>query len=100
LWAGCDTTVIINQTLSGNTAFVLYPVPAANRLTVKLPEEAEKGTRFTVYNILGTKAQTVTIPPQTRTATLNVGNLPQGVYLGVLTVKGNVTGKRKFIIRR
>ncbi len=100
LWAGCDTTVGINSTTSGYTSFVLYPVPATNRLTVKLPEEAEKGTLFTVYNILGTKVKSVTIPQQAQTATLNVGSLPQGVYLGVLTVKDNVTGKRKFIIQK
>ncbi len=100
LWEGCDTTVIINNTVTGIRGFMLYPVPATNRLTVKLPEEAEKGTLFTVYNMLGLKAKSVTIPYRSRTKTLDIAGLPSGVYLGVLSVNGKVTGKRKFIIRR
>jgi len=100
LWAGCDTTVIINNTLSGYNGFVVYPVPATNRLTLRLPEETPKSTLFTIYNILGTKVKTITIPRQKQTVTINTTKLPPGVYLGVLTVKGKVTGKRKFIIQK
>jgi hypothetical protein len=100
LWEGCDTTVIINNTVSSNNGFVVYPVPATNRLTVKLPEEAGKGTLFTVYNMLGLKTKSVTIPYRNRTKNLNIAGLPSGVYLGVLSVNGKVTGKRKFIIRK
>ncbi len=100
LWAGCDTTVGINNTLSGYNGFVVYPVPATNRLTLRLPEETPKSTLFTIYNILGTKVKSVTIPRQKQTVTINTTKLPPGVYLGVLTVKGKVTGKRKFIIQK
>ncbi len=99
LWAGCDTTVIINNTLSGYNGFVVYPVPATNRLTLRLPEETPKSTLFTIYNILGTKVKTITIPRQKQTVTINTTKLTPGVYLGVLTVKGKVTGKRKFIVK-
>ncbi len=101
LVAGCDTTVDVEENFVNEVSgFVIYPNPAQNNFTVKLDTEAEKSMQFAIFNILGTKAKETEIPPGSQFVNIHTANLPNGVYLAVLSVKGVPVGSRKFLIKR
>ncbi len=99
LWAGCDTTVMVENNDNGTTGFVVYPNPVQNSMVVKLAAEPETEMVFSIFSILGTKAKETAIPPGSKSVKINITLLPNGVYLGVLSSKGKTTGRRKFVIK-
>jgi hypothetical protein len=62
--------------------FTLYPNPAQNSVTARLPRVlTQKGYLF-LYNSIGEEVLQIIIPPETISIKINIENLPNGVYIG------------------
>jgi PKD repeat protein len=89
------TTVGLNS-LSGNTGSVnIYPVPVKSTLTVYLPSVMSNPT-IEIMNALGQKVQGWMIQNAAKTGeiSINMSNVPDGVYFLKVTSAGNTEVKR------
>ncbi len=85
--SGCDTLVIGTMRLAGKPAFEvqLYPNPTQQQLTVESTATLSESYRIQVYNALG---QVVLVPNKQiapNSLSLEVGQLPAGMYVLQLT---------------
>jgi hypothetical protein len=100
LFAGCDTTVIVEETTNSKERFKLYPNPSIMSFIVELPVPSEKKCLFSVYNMYGILAEKTAIPSGTKKIKVKVSTWPEGVYLGVLSSKGKILSSKRFVVTK
>ncbi|MBK8330491.1 MAG: T9SS type A sorting domain-containing protein [Bacteroidetes bacterium] len=81
-----------------NYMFKLYPNPASTQLTISyLLNSAEKG-KLILYDILGREQMQVDLQNNINKVSVNIRNLPQGIYMYKFFVKNNQTENGKLLI--
>jgi hypothetical protein len=83
--------------MDGPPLIRLYPNPASSAVNISFPEPVSPGTVF-IHNANGTIQYTWMAVPGTKTLSLDVSRLPEGVYL--ITMPENGLHPKKFIIHR
>ena len=101
----CDSTidfrVATTETLLPKVNFVLFPNPAMNELNIDFdPINGETQAEITLYNLLGSKVGRQKLDLINTPLSINVQNLPSGMYTAVLQVKGRSPAAEKFVIVR
>jgi hypothetical protein len=86
-----STTEVSSVNTFNKNAFVVYPNPAADMVSVKGNTTIDT---ITVYNTLG--QQVMQTNPKADTAVLNVASLTSGVYI-ISTTSGKAVSTQKFI---
>ncbi len=78
---------------------IVFPNPTTDIITVEsVSTETQKV--FTVYDVYGKKIKETVLENENQKTTINVRTWPSGVYLGVLSSKGNPIAAKKFIVTR
>ena len=89
-------TSVKDQTVA-DLSIALYPNPVSYSATVSIAPKQQSNATFTVVNTLGETVQVYYVSASV--FSINKGNLPPGVYLGVYTTAENpITSTIKFII--
>lgn len=82
-------------------AFTLYPVPAADRLTVQLDAPAETTVLVDALAADGRVVLRRTAPQGSTQLQLDVNALPEGAYtMRVISLSGRVLGAKGFVVSR
>ncbi len=90
----CDDTVGINEMEVNKSNFNVYPNPVSDKLVVSRKQEAVGSIE--IYNLYGEMVYTLPFTDYRLPITINVANLPCGVYV-VRIETGNEVVVRKFI---
>jgi hypothetical protein len=61
-------------------AFTLYPNPATDEVTLKLPTAAVAGQRVALFNVCGQLVREQVLPAGSTSATLSLATLTVGAY--------------------
>ena len=87
------------ETTENKLSFKVFPGRTKNALTVEYHSEKSESLRVSLYNLTGKRIFTQTNNRQTGTRMyqLNIGRLPNGIYLIQLATE-NKTGTRRIII--
>jgi hypothetical protein len=101
----CDSTidfrVATSETLLPKINFVLYPNPVVDQLNIDFdPINGETQAEMTLYNLLGSKVRQQKLDLVNTSLSINVSNLPSGMYNAVLQIKGRSPAAQKFVILR
>jgi hypothetical protein len=101
----CDSTidfrVSTNEALLPKVNFVLFPNPATNELNIDFdPINGETKAEISLYNLLGSKVGQQKLDLINTPLSINVSNLPSGMYNAVLQIKGRSPAVQKFVIIR
>ncbi len=101
----CDSTidfrVATQEALLPKVNFVLFPNPATNELNIDFdPINGETKAEITLYNLLGSKVGQQKLDLINTPLSINVANLPSGMYTAVLQIKGRSPAAQKFVIVR
>ena len=81
-------------------ALKVYPVPASDQLGVSWPTLQEgSDAQLQVFDLLGRSHLSVSLGAKETTRTLNVANLPEGVYFLIVSDKGKVAHRAKFTVQ-
>ncbi len=96
IYRGDFRTIISNvlEKQGSHTGIKVYPNPAINTLTIDIPKAAvgsmqSAASNIAIYNVLGEKVYTLPIADYCSPITVDVANLPNGVYMvKVRTEKG------------
>lgn len=94
LLVNCSAVGINNNELQNQIQ--LFPNPASDKLEISLPQAAQTGI-LSVNNILGSTVKKMHIN-ETTSFHINVGDLPEGVYVLSLDMKDRFISKR-FIVK-
>lgn len=77
-----DYSIIRKVQINGLNTLEVYPNPAHNFVTIKVPDKMKRsGVRLIVYDLEGKTFYSKNINSNTVFENLNVSNLPKGVYL-------------------
>ena len=90
-----DPVGIANLTAQSIKETMVYPNPASDNLTIKLPQ-ASKGIKIEVLDNLGKVVINDTMDSEVKN--LNISDLEQGLYFVQIT-SGNVTETKKVIVK-
>ena len=83
----------VNEAPLENQSLKVYPNPVSDILTVVIPK-VNASSNFVLYNIYGEKVMQQCISSSQKKLNLNLGNLPDGVYVAsVISAKQNATKK-------
>ena len=101
----CDSTidfrVSTSETLLPKVNFVLFPNPTTNELSIDFdPINGETQAEIRLYNLLGSKVGQQKLDLVNTPLSINVSNLPSGMYTAVLQIKGRSPAAQKFVIMR
>ncbi len=99
----CDSTidfrVATSEALLPKVNFVLFPNPATNELNIDFdPINGETQAEITLYNLLGSKVGQQQLDLINTPLSINVANLPSGMYTAVLQIRGRSPAAQKFVI--
>jgi hypothetical protein len=103
--AGCDPTVGIVQLEpkpESNDQIVIYPNPASDRVKIRFSEENDAYSQeknVEIYSIFGITVKEVVIPTVSEYS-INVQDLPIGIYLLNIRAKGRIIASMKLMISR
>jgi hypothetical protein len=79
----------------------ISPNPARDWIALTLPDIIPSGNvELGIYNIFGQEVMKSSVVPQNRTVSLNISNLPPGVYLATCKDSGKKILKGKFVVVR
>lgn len=82
----------VTEILAEEKAFVVYPNPSRDIIMLDFKATLSEKTSLNIYNTLGQNIYTETILPFSKKYTLDLSNLPKGVYfLHILNNKFNQT---------
>ncbi len=99
----CNTTVVLKFRISGvgidevdshESNLSIYPNPASSMLNIALGNN-ETTTSVSIFNMAGQKVIDTIVPAGTTNSTINVADLPKGVYNVVL----NDGSSKKLIVK-
>ncbi len=101
----CDSTidfrVSTGEALLPKVNFVLFPNPTTNELNIDFDSiNGETKVEITLYNLLGSKVGQQQLDLINTPLSINVANLPSGMYNAVLQIKGRSPAAQKFVIIR
>jgi hypothetical protein len=101
----CDSTIDFRVSTQEPSLpkvnFVLYPNPATNELNIDFdPINGETKAEISLYNLLGSKVGYQKLDMTNTPLSINVSNLPSGMYNAVLVIKGRSNAVQKFVIIR
>lgn len=86
------------QNFSYPLSFSVFPNPASTVLTIQT-SLSEHPVSITIFNLLGQNVS-VSSPPVSSSYSVDVGELPKGVYIiQVLDMKGYLIGRQKVIVQ-
>lgn len=84
----------------GIDALKIYPVPASDQLVVTWPTLPESANaQILIFDLLGRQHFSQSIGAKETNRVLGVANLPEGVYFLVISDKGKVVHRNKFIVQ-
>jgi len=101
-WKECDATLGINNIITNtNKAEVkVYPNPSNGTFTLSL-SNVNATCNVEIYNILGEKVFTETLPQNQSNNTISLISQPSGVYFyRVIEESGNLVGNGKLVIEK
>jgi len=83
-------------------AFKLFPDPASTELTIQytVGTENTSNVNIDVYDMLGKKVESWTLPANENSATENVSGLAKGMYIYMITSGDNILQRGKVMIQR
>lgn len=87
----------VSEQTSENDAFVLFPNPASDIVTLSLTNPNNADLTLSIYNVIGTLVKSETLKQNNRQ--INIGDLRNGIYLVEIKSK-EWSGKQKLIIQR
>jgi len=87
----------VQEQISENTAFRLYPNPASNIVTLNIENATKTDLTMYIYNVIGTLVKSETLKQNQRQ--INIGDLSNGVYMVALKSK-DFTENQRLIIQR
>ncbi len=91
----------VEETSSHDQALLVFPVPATSMLSVFWPLLSEGAdAHLTVYDIFGKPLMKKQMQPLQNQCTLEVSQLPVGVYFLMLSDKGQPIYRTKFTVQR
>ncbi|AKK74197.1 leucyl aminopeptidase [Chryseobacterium gallinarum] len=95
-FATASTTLLLNRETSKNSLETtkIYPNPASSVLNIEFPGSKESNFSFEMKNLMGR-----TVLKANNETRINVSNLENGVYIGVLTV-GEQTISKNILIEK
>jgi hypothetical protein len=99
----CDSADIKTSVVIPNSQpkFRLSPNPAVDQLTIAFdPINGETKAEINLYNLLGSKVGQQKLDLINTPLSINVSNLPSGMYNAVLQIKGRSPAVEKFVIVR
>ena len=81
--------------------YKLYPTPANNQLVVEYPSGDNLSNQMLdIYDMLGKKVASYQLPANDDKLTLNVANIPAGLYLYTITSGDSIQQRGKIMIQR
>jgi Secretion system C-terminal sorting domain len=99
--SGCDTLNVATASPSPSEAednIRIYPNPASNELNLSYPDFQNK--QIIITDILGRTQKTASPSPSQvgETQTINIQNLPNGIYYLSIYENSRLLGSRKFVV--
>jgi hypothetical protein len=96
-----DFKVSISSTYDKQRTIKLFPNPVIDQLNIDFdPINGETQAEITLYNLLGSKVGQQQLDLINTPLSINVSNLPSGMYTAVLQIKGRSPVVEKFVIVR
>ncbi len=92
---GCQTA--ITTLPSAAATFTIYPNPATNQLNISI-DESLTGAQLNIYNVTGSLVQSAQL--QIANSKFEIQNLPNGVYVAVVTTPKSPNGDFNTVMRR
>lgn len=90
----CDYRLISKIDNINELAFNIYPNPASSKLTLAITNNQLRINNIEILDITGQKVQSIKLKGQSNRYTINVENLPTGIYfVKVQTERGTVVKK-------
>ena len=94
-----DVKVSISSINDKQQKIKLFPNPVINELNIDFdPINGETQAEITLYNLLGSKVGQQKLDLINTPLSINVANLPSGMYTAVLQIKGRSPAAQKFVI--
>ena len=94
-----DIKVSISSIYDKQQKIKLFPNPAANELNIDFdPINGETQAEISLYNLLGSEVGQQKLDLINTPLSINVSNLPSGMYTAVLKIKGRSPAVEKFVI--
>jgi len=88
---------ILAQSMNASTKMVCYPNPTIGVLNIELSSPCIEGQFFKILSFTGQQIFTHNAKPGVTLQTLNVSELPQGMYFVQLVFEGRVITTNKFV---
>ncbi len=99
LYAGCDTTVVVEEIASPADEVGIYPNPVTGAFSVDIGKPLPETGQVVLYNLYGVKVREVEIPKAVRVVNINASGWQPGLYVAVVSSLGKTVGKKKFVVR-
>lgn len=99
LYAGCDTTVVVEEIAAPADEVGIYPNPVTGAFSVDIGKPLPETGRVVLYNLYGVKVREVKIPKAVRIVNINASGWQPGLYVAVVSSRGKTVGKKKFVVR-
>jgi Secretion system C-terminal sorting domain len=100
----CDSTIDFRVSTQDvwlfKINFVLFPNPATNELNIDFDPINGEQAEISLYNLLGSQVGQQKLDLISTPLSINVSNLPSGMYHAVLQIKGRSPAVQKFVIVR
>lgn len=90
---------LLGLSVNGVAGMVVYPNPATNKIQIELSQKPDVGIQASIYDIQGKKVIGAVFSSD-KNLILELGQLPQGVYLLELksTEDKKLIGRSKFVV--
>lgn len=62
-------------------AFLVYPNPASDKITVKMPNKVLQGDQLHLYNNVGVLVKSITLAAEQTVLNVDIEQLPKGIYI-------------------
>ncbi|RLD88593.1 MAG: hypothetical protein DRJ02_03580 [Bacteroidetes bacterium] len=99
LYAGCDTTVVVEETARPADGINIYPNPVTGVFTVDIGKPLQATGSVVIYNLYGGKVREVKIPKGEQVVRINASKWKSGLYVAMVSRQEKITGKKKFVVR-
>jgi hypothetical protein len=87
----------LNMETDVSLGFDFFPNPAQNLINVVLPVNLKKNSILEISNLHGQIVTSMIAPAASTTATMDVSDLPKGIYILRLNLEDDISVSRKFI---
>ena len=92
-------TGIANHSDNNITFSNVYPNPATNRVNFDYKLNSNSNATISIVNLLGSVVKRVNLNPASNKISIDVSDLPQGVYFYSIDVDGKVYKTQKLIVK-